>query len=216
MFGALSTGEAWGCSLIFASYFVAIMTLTAAWGIPMMMQAYGMDLPTASSPLLIFNFMNIVGCLVFSYLSDRIKYILATLTIICIVRTILLLGLCPYIGSGLGLNAIDFLFGTLGLISGPVVPLIMRFLKDVYQPEYVATGVAINSTLAGIIGGFVQPIIGFALESTWTGLSNGNGKIYSPFGFDVLVGLLAIFSLLGIAGHALISLKLRPMNDVGF
>jgi MFS family permease len=210
MLDALRTREAWGCALIFASHFVAVTSLTAAWGIPMLMQAYGLDRTAASQPMLIFMAMNIAGSLYFGYLSDKIRNLPRALALSCIIRSALVLALTPYIGSMLGMTSTIILFGAMGLIAGSVVPLILKYLSRVYEPEYVATGVAINSTLAGIICGLLQPVIGFALEVTWSGLTNSDGKVYSISGYNVLMVLLAVFSLLGVVGPLM--LRAGPAN----
>ena len=207
MVSALGTGPAWGCALIFASHFVAVTSLTAAWGVPMLMQAYGLNRTDATKPMFVFMMMNIVGSIAFGYLSDKIRKLPAAMLFSCLIRTALLLMLVPHFGIRFDFAFILVIFGALGLVAGSMVPLILKYLKSVYAAEHVATGVAINSSLAGIIVGFMQLVIGFALEASWTGLIDENGKHYSIDGYNSLMCILIIMSLPGIIGPEMLGRK---------
>lgn len=208
VFNALKTREAWGCALTFSAHFVAVTTLTAAWGMPMLMHAYGLSRSDASTPMLVFMFTNAIGSIIFGYFADRIRSLPAALIVSCFARIALLIPLAPMFGAELGLPLLTLLFAIFGIVAGGTVPLILKCLKTIYSASHVGVGVSINSTLAGIIAGLIQPLIGAALEATWNGKMDANGLVYSSRGYNFLVLMLVVSSLPGLVAPLLLRRKL--------
>jgi predicted MFS family arabinose efflux permease len=198
----LATGkaESWGCGLTFASAFVVSTSLSGVWGMPMLMHAYGLDRTEASTPMLIFMIGFIVGSIGFGYIADRVQSLVRLLIGTCAVRLVLLLLLAPGIGRSLGLVAVTASLGLLGVIAGGTTPLILKCVRRIYTSTHIGLGASINTTLANVVVGAVQPVIGWLLERTWTGQVVDGARAYSPSGYDGMILLLVAISAAGIIG----------------
>jgi predicted MFS family arabinose efflux permease len=204
----LTHRQSWGCALTFTSHFATVTTVSGVWGIPMLMDAYGLARTQASFLLVVFMASSMVGSVVFGLAADRIKRLSRALTIVAAARLLSLLLLAPVIGTRFGELGPVICFSALGLITGGMTPLILKCVKSVYSTDQIGVGAAINTSSAGLVTAAVQPALGVLLESTWDGTVAGAAHVYSPIGYDFLIYVLAVISALGFLGPWLLGRKL--------
>jgi predicted MFS family arabinose efflux permease len=205
---AIRTREAWGCALTFVAHFAPVTSLSGVWAIPMLMNAYGLDRTQASQPMSMFMLATMAGSVGVGYLSDRIQSVFKLLLISCGLRIVLLGAIAPTIGSQTGTSAVSGCIVAFGLIAGGTLPLILKATKILYTPAAIGIGTAINCTLAGLIAGVAQPVIGWLLEVALGGDLHTieHGKVAA--GYDLLILLLIAITLLGIVGPLMMRRRL--------
>jgi predicted MFS family arabinose efflux permease len=194
----LSYRAAWGCALTFTSHFVAVTTLAGVWGLPMVMYTFGIARNKASICILVFMVANAIGSIWGGYISDRVKDLINTLLVNCVLRITLLFALTPLIAKNFGFTYGVLCFFFLGLVAGGTVPLILKSLKHIYSARFIGAGASINTTLAGIIGALIQPLLGLIL----LGFSDENARVseHAIGGYDIFVLILVLISCGGFIG----------------
>jgi MFS family permease len=198
MGGALGTRAAWGCAGSFAAHFVAVTTLTAAWGSAMLMNAFNHPRADANLPLMCFMAANVVGSVLLGWLVDRLPSCGQPLVAAAGARSLLLLALCPAAGLAGSLWVACVLFSVLGLIAGGTLPLVLRVLREAYTPAAVGVGLAINLTLSGLATAVIQALMGWVFRLTWDGTVTSDGPVYTALGYDLFMALLVAVSLCGL------------------
>jgi MFS family permease len=194
----LSYRAAWGCALTFTSHFVVVTTLAGVWGLPLVMYTFGIARNTASICILAFMVANAMGSIVGGYISDRVSQLIKSLLLNCVLRITLLLALMPLLARNFGLAYGVLCFSLLGLVAGGTIPLVLKSLKNIYSARFIGAGASINTTLAGIVGAVIQPLLGMVLA----GISENKSTITDPIlgSYDMFVLILVLISLGGVVG----------------
>lgn len=197
---ACRSRASWGCALTFSSHFVVVTTLTGVWGIPMLMHVDGFSRVDASYPVMAFMIATIAGSLLIGFWADKWRSLFNLLMILCGVRIATLLLMIPGLGFPRSLLWTSVLFGVLGLVSGGVVPIVVKCLRKLYSAQHIGLGGAFNTTLANALMAIAQPLIGLLMELMWRDTYTGVAKLYPVASYVYLLGLLLMFGALGILG----------------
>ena len=211
VWAAVKTREAWGCALTFSSHFVSATTLSGVWGIPMLMNAYGLNRIDASKPMLVFMIASMIGAIGLGFIADKVQSLFRLLIVTCLARIVLLALIAPTIGQVLGVETVTVCLAGFGLIGGGTVPLVFKSLKSIYTSNHIGVGTSLNSTLAGLIAGALQPLIGWILEKAAGMSAAGPATSHSTSGYDLLIIVLIAVSLLGIVGPILMRKGIAPV-----
>jgi predicted MFS family arabinose efflux permease len=195
--------ESWGCILAFGSQFVTGTTVSGVWGIPMLVDAYGLPSTFAGTPILLFMAGSIIGTIGFGFLADRCKSTSRVLITIGLARSSLLAALTPIIGINIGLFGITCCFFFFGLIAGGTTPLVLKGVKAIYSVQNIGIGSAINSMFSSLAMAAMQPLFGALLEWAGEEQSLDFGIHYSKYGYNLLMTCVTGFSLLGLIGPIL-------------
>jgi MFS family permease len=195
----------WGCALAFGTYFVAATSFSGVWGIPMLMQAYGMSREQAGNSMLLFMLGTAIGSLAIGYISDIFTRLPLLLSLSCVLRAVLFVCIAPlFVGGHWSYAAKIALFG-LGFLGGGTVPLLLRAMKRIYTAESIGTGSSLNATLAGLLAAAAQPALGLVLDScAWSQTGDGP-RIYSAEAYTALTYCFAAISAAGLLGVAIMS-----------
>jgi MFS family permease len=196
----LKSRESWGCLLTFSSHFVAVTTISGVWGVPLLTDAYGLERHHATTALVLFMVGCMVGSVVFGHFVDRIQSLVRAHILMCLLRSGCLALLIPTIGTAIGLEAVFGAFVILGLVAGGMTPMILKAVRNIYSVARLGTGAAINTTSAGLLTASLQPVLGYALSASWSGMQRNGVPVYSAAGYNAVVLILAFISLIGIAG----------------
>jgi sugar phosphate permease len=191
----LSERVTWVMSLMMFSSVGVLITLLGLWGVPYVVQVYGVSVTQASWYTLLGSVGLLVGPPTFGWLSDRLGRRLVLVVI----------G-----GAGYVLG-----FGLLAIVGQPpravvaVVYFSSGFLLGAYTLSYAvikerharsASGVstsAING--AGFFGAAVFPTaMGYVLDVYWTGDVVAGARIYTESGYQVSFGIATAASLLAL------------------
>jgi len=175
----------------FAGIYGTIMAFSGIWGVPYLMQVYGMSRPMAANYMMIFAVGNMVAHPLVGLISDRlgsrkIPYVISA-------TVLLILWLAMTFWNG-GKPPVQALFPLMFLLAMAGAGFILTWAcaKEVNPPEVAGTAMGtVNS--AGFIGGAIlQPLFGWALDLRWQGEMLNGAKVYPleafQLGFMLCVG----------------------------
>ncbi len=171
------------------------MAIIGVWGVPYLMQVFGMTRVEASNHILIMAVGNMLGAPLLGIISDRVlrrrwPFIAATLFFLCALLVLTVWNEAHPPAALLYPLCIAFGFGVSGItLSAPCV-------KEVNPPH--ATGIATGVTNCGpFLGAAVmQPAFGWILDRHWAGTMEQGIKIYPQsayaIAFWLCIGVLCI------------------------
>jgi MFS family permease len=199
---AVKGREAWGCALTATSHFVTAASISAVWGISMLMDLYGLSRTEASIPMLLYVVGTITGSVVIGYISDRLSSLYGALIACCLARMLLLALIAPAVGHQIGINGVTVCLVFLGLFGGGTQPLIFKCLKRLYTSSHIGVGSSLNGILGFAIAAALQPVIGWIIDKGKDGQMIQQQWQGSSFGsaYSVLIEVLIAVSALGIVG----------------
>jgi sugar phosphate permease len=208
----LRRAEAWGPTLTNLGSYVVSLSLSGVWGVPFLMQVYGLTAAAASVPMLAFMVGYSAGSVVFGFLSDAyFRTPRNPLLVIGVVRVVLLLMIAPQIGGELTLTAAIACMALLGVVGGGTLPLSLVCVHQIFSARMISTAIGINITIANLVNGLAQPVLGAMLDGFWEGAWAAPGvRLYTPAGYTGLLVTLAAISLLAIVGPLLLK---RPATE---
>jgi len=195
----------WGCAVANASHFVVVSTLAGVWGLPMIAHTFDVTPVQAGQPLALFMAGNVVGSVVIGGWADRFRSLIAPLATLFLLRVALMLLLAPVLARELGFGFLLVNFLALGILSGGVVPVVLKCVRNLYTPAFMGTGASFSMVCAGVATAVLLPALGWGMQrfavqdaapTGITALTDGS--------FYVLVGFLAAAGLVGVAGTALL------------
>lgn len=192
----LSERETWVISVMLFCSTGMLITLLGLWGVPYVVQTYGVSVTAASWYTLLGSLGLLVGPPTFGWLSDRLER-----------RSVLVVG--GGVGYVLG-------FGLLALVGQPprlvvaVVYFGAGFLLGAFTLSYAvikerhatsASGVS-TSTVNGaaFLGAALFPtLLGYVLDVYWTGETVAGARIYTELGYQVAFGIATLASAIALA-----------------
>ncbi len=197
--GAVREPETWLIgTMLFCMTGVGI-TVFGLWGIPYLVQTYGITVTAASVYLLAGNVGGMVGPTLFGWLSDRIGRRTELIVLSAVVFT-LMWGVFAVGGAiPLLLVGVVFLFGRV-LRGG--VPLAFAVMKERHPEGASGTVIGLVNT-SGWVGAAVFPVVlGAVLDAYWTGELVNGVRVYTALGYRVAfaVSVLAGLVSIGCAG----------------
>lgn len=186
--GVLRERETWLVGLILFAGTGVNITVFGLWGVPYLVQTYGLSVTDASTYTLLGSLGLLVGPPLVGWLSDRLER-----------RTGLMVVGQVLIASGYVVLAVT------GEPPLPVVGLVFfasGFLAGGYALGYTvikerhvsgASGVATGTvnTMAFAGAALFPTLMGLVLDAYWTGETISGARVYSVFGYRVAFGLVA-------------------------
>jgi MFS family permease len=210
---ALGRSPEWGCILAFTSQFVVLTTISGVWGIPLISYIFHVEPILASKVLLAHMIGNAVGSVVLGRVADNVAPLERALVLLSIARSMSILALLPIIARAFGVWIIAADLFLLGVISGAIIPIVLKFTKRVFTASRIGTGISLSATTAGIAAAIVQQAIAVAMGSTTsqTGAVSPSTTALSDANCTILIVIVLLISLAGgIAGPTLL---LRRRDD---
>lgn len=168
------------------------------WGIPYLVQLYGLSVPAASTFVLVGNLGLILGPPALGWVADRSTprtgVILASAAVFATSWGVIgLLSRPPLVIVGLCFFAAAFSFGGIALVY-PVV-------KDIH-PEVVSVATGTVNSLAYFGAAAFPPVMGMVLDVFWTGQTVAGTRVYTPLGFRIGFGIAALGGLVTVVCSA--------------
>jgi len=175
----------------------------------MIAYTFDMDLVQAGQPLMLFMLGNVIGSILIGSLIDKTKKIVAAMVGLFSMRLFLILLLIPQISKYLGFGFLLANFLLIGVISGGVVPVVLKCVRKVYTVNFMGTGASLSMTFAGILTVGLLPLLGVGMDFfAVNNLENvAMAKTLGNDSFFFLVVFLTAVGLAGIVGALLISGK---------
>ncbi|WP_136717023.1 MFS transporter [Halorientalis salina] len=200
--------ETWLVGLILFAGTGVNITVFGLWGVPYVVQTYGLSVTEASTYTLLGSLGLLFGPPLVGWFSDRTGR-----------RTVL-------IAVGQGIIAVGYAgLAAVGRPPLPVVGLVFfasGFLAGAYALGYTvvkerhvsgASGVATGTvnTVAFSGAALLPTLMGLVLDAYWTGETLSGARVYSVFGYRVAFALVAVACLVAaLGGLWLHRLEARP------
>ncbi|KAB1187339.1 MULTISPECIES: MFS transporter [Haloferax] len=182
----LKEGETWLMGTMLFLVLGTNFTVLGLWGVPYIADLYDVSVRTASMFVFVGNVGFLLGSPIMGTLSDRLGHRTELILGSCVVFT-LAYGLIFFFVTPPLLVAGGLLFAALFVMGGSVIAFTVAKERHVASASATATG-AINSM--GYFGAAVFPaVMGYALDTYWTGETLAGARVYTPAGYRVAFGI---------------------------
>jgi MFS family permease len=181
----LAEREMWLVSILLFCGLGLNLTVLGLWGIPFVVQVYGLSVPDAS----VYAFAGSVGLLIgpptMGWLSDRLE---RRTHIMVVGAALYALGFATLALGQPPLFVVGVVFFTIAFLAG-AFSLGYTVIKE--RHETAASGVATGSVNAiAFTGAAVFPsVMGAVLDAYWTGEEVAGARVYTPEGYRVAFSL---------------------------
>ncbi len=195
------TPQSWIAAAFGAGMVLPVASFAGLWGVPYMMQAYGLERPAAAGSMSLILAGWGIGGMGLGWLSDRLRR--RRLPMICGAACTLSIFVIVVYVPGLPLATVQALFFAYGLAAG-VFPLGFIVSREHNPSEFAGTAVAfVNATLM-TCAALSQPLIGWILDFNWDGTMVAGARIYSTDAFETAFLVVAASLTLAVAAALLV------------
>ena len=185
----------WPPFAVFFGIYGSLMAFQGVWGLPFLVQQYGMERFEASSNLLIIAVGLVIGCPTIGYLSDRIGKRKLPLLTSSLMYALCWIALLAWPGGKPAAFIIPFLLFAMGFFASGFI-LLWGCAKEVNPTELSGCAIGL-ANMGGFFGAaVVQPLFGWALDKKWQGLVEQGVRIYplEAWRFAFLLALVILIS----------------------
>lgn len=186
------------------------ITIFGLWGIPYLVQTYGISVTRASLYLLVGNVGGIIGPPLFGWISDRLGR-----------RTDLIVITAVSFGVTWSIFAV---FGTIPLLLvGAIflfsrvlrggVPLAFTVMKERHPEGASGTVIGIINTMTWIGAAVFPVVLGAALDAYWTGKLVNGTRVYTLTGYRVAFTIAVGAGILSTICAVLLHRRVRRERD---
>ncbi|WP_255194865.1 MFS transporter [Halorarius litoreus] len=189
--------ETWLMGLMLFFVLGVNVTVLGLWGVPFIVDTYGVSVASASTYVLLGNLGFVLGPPAFGALSDRLEMRTGLIVVSAVAFTLayavlILVPPLPVVGASL-------LFA---LFANGGVALTFTVGKERHAPKVGGTITGVINSL-GYFGAAVFPaLMGVVLDAYWTGETIAGARVYTVAGYRVAFGIATAAGVLA-AGCAL-------------
>nr|WP_283102343.1 MFS transporter [Haloplanus sp. XH21] len=186
----LAEFETWLMGVVLFCVLGVNFTVLGLWGVPFLVDTYGVSIANASIYVLVGNVGFVLGSPVIGALSDRLgrrtELVVATAVLFALsYGTLLLIPPLPVVGA---------VFFTALLANGGVA-LVFTIGKERHRPAVAGTITGVVNSF-GYFGAAVLPsLMGAVLDAYWTGDIINGARVYTVAGYRVAFGIAALAGL---------------------
>ncbi|MDW7651492.1 MAG: MFS transporter [Bacillota bacterium] len=191
--------QTWPPFFVAFGIYGTLITFQGMWGVPYLMQVYGLSRTAAANLMLLVAAGMASGSPFIGFLSDKTQrrkwpYILFTLMFTTT------WGALVFWNQGRApLFALYPLCFLLGFFGGSMT-LTFALGKELNPPEFAGTGIALVNS-GGFLGiALLQPFLGYLLDLRWDGVLLEGVKIYSQDAYFTAFGFCLVFLALSVVG----------------
>lgn len=159
----------------------ALQSLTSMWGIPYLMQVYGLGRTQASTYSLLAGLGTVISGPLSGLISDRLQRRKPVLLTFCALPLIAWSILVLWPGK-ISLPLLKPVFFLAGLGTGGYLT-VMVLTKELNPPAIAGLATGTVNTGAFLGAAILQPLVGFVLDATWDGTVAAGVPLYSLTGF---------------------------------
>lgn len=198
--------ETWVLGLVlFCSTGVSV-TVLGLWGIPFLVQTYGMSVTRASTYTLLGSLGLLLGPPVVGWLSDRLERRTAIMVAVGVLYAATFGALAAVGDPPLLVVAVAF-FAAGGLVGG----FALAYAVVQERHDAATSGVSIGSvnTLAFFGPALVPTAMGAALDGFWTGQTVAGARVYTLLGYRVAFALAATAAAVALLASLWLHLRIE-------
>ena len=191
----------WPPFAVFFGIYGSLMAFQGVWGLPFLVQQYGMERFEASSNLLIIAVGLVIGCPTVGFISDRIGKRKTPLLTFTIMYAFCWVALLAWPGGKPAPFVLPFVLFAMGFFASGFI-LLWGCAKEVNATEFSGCAIGL-ANMGGFFGAaIVQPLFGWALDNRWLGLVEEGVRIYPlaawRFAFFLALVILILTTLIGL------------------
>lgn len=190
----------WALGLYGALMYVPMLAFADLWGIPFLMEVYGIDRATAGSITTMFYFGAGIGSPVVALLSDYFRARKAPMAIGAVLAII-----CNAVIIYVPNIPIPTMYGLL-FLAGVVFsaqPLIFASVCQLTPHGSNGTAVSFTNMIVMMLGILTQPLIGEFLEEVWSGVMHNGVPFYTVADYR--------FALMSVPLSLVLALLIMPL-----
>lgn len=194
-------------------FYGSFVTFAGVWGIPFLMQVYGMQRAEAANYTLLATLGFMAGSFTIGFQSDRIFRRRKLPFVVYGLAYALLWLAFPFWNGGRPPEAVLLpLCTALGFFSGAQA-LVAACTKEVAPPQGVGMAMGLSNIGPFLGGALLQPLFGWALDLRWEGLVQEGARVYPLSAFQLAFIVGSVFVAVGVLGTLLI--KETYCRDLG-
>jgi MFS family permease len=187
--------QTWALAVYAFSAWGPVIVFAALWGVPYLMERYGITNVTASFATMLM----LLGGGLFSpfigYISNRMRRRKPLLwvgsALGCITSLVMLL--IPEIPFW-GVSLLLFLMG----VGTSFHTLTFALVQDNNKPSVAATGMGFNNMAVVIGGAVLQPLVGYILTHAWSGKILDGVAVYTVSDYESALFIIPVIYLVGL------------------
>jgi len=179
------------------------MALVGVWGIPYLMQVYGLARTEAASVMIMASVGVMVGCFSLGLISDRMGSRKKPYIAFALGNALVWAALTWWNGGMPPLEALFVLYFLAGIVgnTGMLSPIM---IKEYNPPEFAGMASGLGN-MGGFIGSaFMQPFFGYLLDRSWDGSVVEGVKFYSLSAYQSAFGACFVFGCLGLLAASML------------
>ncbi len=204
----LKTPQSWFASLFGGAMAAPILAFAGLWGVPYLMQTYGLSRPeaAASTSLMLIGWG--IGAPLTGWISDRIGFrrlpmLISAVAALAVITALLYIPDLPLAAA----RALLFLHG---LLNGGMV-IAFAMIREHNTPEAAGASLGFANTMVMASGAIFQPFIGWLLDLNWDGATAGGSRLYTTENYETAFLSLVVCGVAAIV-MALLTRETRCRN----
>ena len=192
---ALSLWNTWKIALIAAAMSGPMLALAGLWGVPYVVQTYGLSRSEAAFFVSLLLVGWAVGAPISGWISDKLQKRKAMLITGCTILSIALalIVFVPHLPLGM-LIALFVITG----ISGSGMVATFALVRQTSSAEIGGSATGIVNALTVASGALLQPVVGFLLDLRWDGKMEAGSRIYQTSDYQFAFVVIFVSALLGL------------------
>ena len=192
----LKNRQSWYAAIYGGTMTAPILAFAGLWGVPYLMQAYGLERPAAAASTSLMLIGWGIGAPLAGWVSDHIESRRLPM-LVCSVIVLALFSSLIYVPD-LSLGTARTLLFLHGFFNGGMV-ICFAVSREHNKPEHGGVTLGFVNTMVMASGAFFQPFIGWLLDVNWDGGMKAGGRVYSVQAYDT-----ALLSLIACGGIAIV------------
>ncbi len=191
----------WPPFVVLFGLYGSLMAFQGIWGLPFLVQQYGMARFEAAFNLLIIAMGLVIGCPLAGFISDRIEKRKLPLMVSVFLYSICWIIMLAWPGGKPSVEILPVLFFFMGFFASGFV-IIWSCTKEVNPLALSGCSIGLANMGGSLGAAVVQPLFGWALDKKWQGAMEEGVRIYPleawRFAFTLVVFILVSTALFGI------------------
>jgi MFS family permease len=207
----LAERETWLLGAVLFLTLGSNFTVLGLWGVPYVVDIYGVDVAAASTYVLLGNVGFVIGSPAFGALSDRLARRTGLMVGAAALFTLSYAALAlvpplPVVGAAL----------FLALFANGGIALAFTVGKERHDTAVAGTITGVINSM-GYFGAAILPtVLGAVLDAYWTGETIGGARVYTAAGYRVAFGIATATGVLALVGTLWLHRREgRAPSDVG-
>jgi len=209
LLSVLASRQSWTCAVYGAGLAVPVLAFAGLWGVPYMMETYGLSRPAAAFTTTLMLVGWAIGAPAAGWISDHLGRRRAPMVVSGLAAAATLAA-ALYL-PGLPLVAVRGLLLVHGVFSGAMV-LSFATARENNRRHVGATAVGFVNMAVMAMSAAFQPLIGWLLDLGWDGRLLDGGRVYAPETFRAaLLTLLVAGVVACLAAFMTRETRCRPV-----